>query len=140
MRRLFRRSSLSNEGDRATLLANPDALVFAADGVAEGRTRVAVTVDGTIVGFATVLPHKNSKLELEDLFVAPDWMRKGIATRLVMDVIEHARRTKVQHVWVTANPHADDFYRSVGFTHVRNVETKFGSGSRMELTIADEDT
>jgi N-acetylglutamate synthase-like GNAT family acetyltransferase len=139
VRRLFRRSSLSNEGDRAALLANPDALVLAADGIAQGRTRVAIATDGTIVGFATVLPHEDSTLELEDLFVDPDWKRKGIATRLVTDLIAHARRTKIQHMWVTANPHANDFYRSVGFTHVRNVETKFGAGSRMELAIADED-
>jgi GNAT superfamily N-acetyltransferase len=135
---VFRRASLSNEGDRAALLANPDALVWAADGIAEGRTRVAVTADGTIVGFATVLPHENSTLELEDLFVDPDWMRRGIATRLISELIEHARATMIQRLWVTANPHAYDFYRSAGFTHVGNVETAFGAGSRMELAVADE--
>ena len=136
LRHLFRRSSLSNEGDRTALLANPEALVLAADGVAEGRTRVAVTVDGTITGFATVLRHENSTLELEDLFVDPDWMRQGVATRLVSDLIEHARVTEIQHMWVTANPHAYDFYRSVGFTHVDDVQTQFGAGSRMKLAVA----
>jgi GNAT superfamily N-acetyltransferase len=139
LRRLFKRSSLSNHGDRAALLANPDALVLPADGVAEGRTRVAVTVEGRIVGFATVLPHENSTLELEDLFVDPDWMRQGIATRLLADLIERAKRANVQCMWVTANPHAHDFYRSVGFTHVRTVETAFGAGSRMEMALAGED-
>jgi GNAT superfamily N-acetyltransferase len=139
LRRLFRRSSLSNEGDRAALLANPDALVLAGDGVSEGRTRVAVTVDGRIVGFATVLLNENSTAELEDLFVDPVWMRQGIATRLVADLVEWARRTKIRQMWVTANPHAYDFYRSVGFTHVRKVETEFGPGSRMELSVADKD-
>jgi len=138
VRCLFRRSSLSNEGDRAALLTHPEALILAADGIAEGRTRVAVTIDGTIVGFATVLPHENSTLELEDLFVDPDWMRRGIATRLIADLVEQARRSKIQHIWVTANPHAYDFYRSVGFTHVRKVETEFGRGSHMELSVADE--
>jgi GNAT superfamily N-acetyltransferase len=60
-------------------------LVFAADGVVEGRTRVAITASGTIIGFATTLPHENSTLELEALFVDPDWMRQGIATRLIAD-------------------------------------------------------
>jgi GNAT superfamily N-acetyltransferase len=139
VRRVFRRSSLSNEGDRAALLANPDALVLAAAGVAEGRTRVAATVDGTILGFATALPHENSTMELEDLFVDPGWMRQGIATRLIADVIEYARSTKIQHIWVTANPHAYDFYRSAGFKHVRDAETPFGEGSHMELAVADDD-
>jgi GNAT superfamily N-acetyltransferase len=138
IRRLFRRSSLSNEGDRAALLANPDALVWAGDGVAEGRTRVAVTVGDTIIGFASVLAPENSTLELEDLFVDPDWMRRGVATRLIADLIEHTRRPDIQHLWVTANPHAYDFYRSVGFTHVRNVATPFGPGSRMALAIGGQ--
>jgi N-acetylglutamate synthase-like GNAT family acetyltransferase len=139
VRRLFRRSALSNEGDRAALLANPDALVLAADGVAEGRTRVAVTADGAIVGFATVVAYENSTLELEDLFVDPDWMRQGIGTRLIADLIEHARRARIKRVWVTANPHAYDFYRGIGFTHARDAETEFGAASRMELAVDSED-
>jgi N-acetylglutamate synthase-like GNAT family acetyltransferase len=137
LRRLYRRSSLSNEGDRTVLLANPDALVLGADGVSEGRTRVAVALDSRIVGFATLLLREDSTAELEDLFVDPDWMRQGIATRLVADLIEQARRTQVRSVWVTANPHAYDFYLSVGFTHVRDVKTELGAGSRMELPVAD---
>lgn len=138
LRCLFRRSSLSNQGDRAALLANPEALVLTADGVDQGRTRVAVTGHGTIVGFATTLPDENSVVELEDLFVDPSWMRQGIATRLVADLIEHSRSTKLQRIRVTANPHAYDFYRSVGFTHLGDVKTPFGTGSRMELPVAPD--
>ena len=42
---LFRRSSLSNEGDSQNLLAHPDALEFSGRPVEEGRVRVAVTDD-----------------------------------------------------------------------------------------------
>jgi GNAT superfamily N-acetyltransferase len=138
VRGLFRRSSLSNEGDRAALLANPEALVLDEDNVAEGRTRVAVAADGTILGFATVLLVEDSTFELEDLFVDPDWMRQGIATRLVSDLIAQARNRKITRITVTANPHAHGFYRSAGFAHLRDVETPFGPGSRMELAIPDE--
>ena len=134
LRGVFRRASLANEGDRETLPANPDALVLAADGVSEGRTRLAVTADGTILGFATGLPVENSTLELEDLFVEPEWMRHGIATRLVADQIKHARR-RIRRIRVTANPHAYAFYRSAGFEHLRDIETPFGSGSLMELAV-----
>jgi GNAT superfamily N-acetyltransferase len=138
LRGLFRRSSLSNGGDRDALLANPDALVLAEDSVADGRTRVAVGADGTILGFATALPVEDSTLELEDLFVDPDWMRQGIATRLMSDLIAQARSTKVTRLTVTANPHALAFYRSAGFTQLHDVETRFGPGSRMELAIPDK--
>ncbi len=85
LRDLFRRSSLSNEGDRASLLAQPDVLVFSGLAVDEGRTRVAV-LDGRIVGFATLLG-----AELEDLFVDPDVMRCGIGRALVLDAVAVAR-------------------------------------------------
>ena len=42
LRDVYRRASLSNDGDRADLLANPDALTFAEAPVHEGRTRVAL--------------------------------------------------------------------------------------------------
>lgn len=48
---VFRRSSLANDGDRAMLLANPEALEpNVVTSVHEARTRVAV-VDDCIVGF-----------------------------------------------------------------------------------------
>ena len=138
LRGIYRRASLANEGDRDALLANPDALVLAADGVAEGRTRVAVTAEGTILGFATGVPTESSTLELEDLFVDPDWMRHGIATRLVADQIQHARRSGIVRIRVTANPHAHAFYRAVGFAHLHDIDTPFGTGWLMELVIADQ--
>jgi GNAT superfamily N-acetyltransferase len=140
LRRIYRRASLANEGDREALLANPDAWVLAADRVAEGRTRVAVTAEGTILGFATGVPVENSTLELEDLFVEPDRVRHGIATRLVADQTEHARRNGIVRIRVTANPHAYAFYCAVGFAHLRSVDTPFGTGSLMEFVVADDGT
>ena len=55
LRDIYRRASLSNEGDRMTLLANPDALEFPGLGGDDRRTRVA-TADGRIAGFATSVP------------------------------------------------------------------------------------
>lgn len=136
LRGIYARASLANQGDREALQANPDALVLPADGVAEGRTRVAVTAQGTILGFATGVPIESSTLELEDLFVEPGWMRHGIATRLVVDQIERARRSGIVRIRVTANPHAYTFYRAVGFAHLHDIDTPFGTGSRMELVVA----
>ena len=77
LRDVYRRASLSNEGDRTTLLANPDALEFPGLGGDGRRTRVA-TADGRIAGFATSVPAGDA-VELDDLFVDPGWMRQGPA-------------------------------------------------------------
>jgi GNAT superfamily N-acetyltransferase len=127
LRDLFRRSSLSNEGDRASLMAHPEALVFSGLAVDEDRTRVAV-VDGRIVGFATLLG-----LELDDLFVDPDWMRRGIGRALVLDAVAVARAQGLGRIEVTANDHALGFYENAGFVLDGTVELPFGRGSRMHL-------
>jgi predicted GNAT family acetyltransferase len=120
------------------LLANPDALELPDGNVIDGRTRLALTSDGTGVGFATGIPYTDSGLELEDLFVDPDYRRRGIARALMVDLAAAVRRNGLTHIAVTANPHADLFYREVGFVAVGHAQTEFGSGARMLLEISGE--
>ena len=72
---IFRRASLHNEGDREVLLAHPEVLEFEPLCVHENRTRVAVE-EARVVGFATTT-RGGDYFELDDLFVDPDWMRRG---------------------------------------------------------------
>ena len=133
LRQLFRRSSLSNEGDRELMLAHPELVGPTDAAVAERRTRVAVAADRTVVGFATGRRLQGGVLELEDLFVDPNWMRRGVGRRLVEDVVDVAKRRGIDRIEVTANPHADAFYRSVGFVYIGQAETEFGPAARMVL-------
>lgn len=136
LQRVYTAASLSNEGDAPLLLARPEFLVFAGDGIAEERTRVAVDAtrdDGRILGFATVATDEHGVLDLEDLFVDPRCRRRGIARRLVLDAVETARETGHTHLFVIANPHALAFYTSVGFMQIGQTKTELGSGSRMQL-------
>ena len=135
LRDLFRRSSLTNDDDRENLLANPDALELSGTSVQEGRTRVAVTTDGRIVGFVTPLVVRDA-FELEDLFVDPDWMRQGVGRALVRDVVGAARRRGLARIEVVANRHALGFYEKAGFAVEREVETRFGPTPRMHLAVS----
>jgi hypothetical protein len=58
LRRVFRRASLSDAGDRDNLLAHPEYLILGPEGLAEGRThvdpgwrrrRIATALGGRIV-------------------------------------------------------------------------------------------
>jgi GNAT superfamily N-acetyltransferase len=135
LRDLYRRASLSNSGNVAALLAHPEVLLLTDEGIGEGRTRVATWTRDHVVGFATML-RAGRVLELEDLFVDPDWMRCGVGRRLVRDAVAVAEREHVQRVEVTANPHALAFYENVGFVHDGEVGTRFGAGARMHLEVA----
>jgi GNAT superfamily N-acetyltransferase len=133
LRAVFRRASLDNAGDREVLLAHPEVLVWSGEAIAAGRVRVAVE-DGAVAGFATTVP-VDGGLELEDLFVEPDRMRRGLGRRLVEDVLDVARADGVEHVWVTANPHAMAFYTAVGFVPDGTARTQFGPAPRLRLDV-----
>ena len=135
LRDLFRRSSLSNAGDRDLLHARPGVLELADEGITEGRTQVAVGTDDEILGFITTRPLDAGGVEVEDLFVDPDWMRTGVASRLVEDLVATARRNGVRRIEVTANPHANIFYRHIGFVQGHDSETRLGGAPRMYLTL-----
>src|SRR6478735_7745036 len=86
---VFRLSSLSNERDRPLLEGHPELLVWAPHPNQWARTRVA-TQSGEVIGFATTVPTLDG-LELDDLFVRPDGMRRGVGRALVDDAVAHAR-------------------------------------------------
>jgi GNAT superfamily N-acetyltransferase len=131
---VYRRASLSNDSDRANLLAHPEYLVLGPEGLAEGRSHVAVE-DGAVVGFAT-WAESGGVIELEDLFVDPDYRRRGLAMALVARIAEVLRARGVKRMEVTANPDAMGFYRAAGFVDCGVAETSFGAAPRMVLVIS----
>jgi GNAT superfamily N-acetyltransferase len=109
LQQIYRAASLSNAGDAPMLLARPEFLIFTGEGIAAGRTLVAVASllgKDRVVGFATVAAGQDDGADLEDLFVDPDWRRRGIARHLVRQVVKTARDAGHRRLWVTGNPHA----------------------------------
>ena len=126
LREVFRRASLSNDGDRPHLLAHPEVLEYSDEWVRVGLTRAAV-IDGQLVGFVTGVL-QGDVIEVEDLFVDPEFMRQGVATALVRDMIACAAHDGIPRIEVTGNVHARAFYESVGFECGEVVATLPGSG------------
>src|SRR5262249_56254402 len=110
LREVYRRSSLSNDGDRANLLAHPDALELSDLSVREGRTRTAVA-DDRIAGFATWL-RTGDRIELEDLFVDPEWMRRGAGPALGEDLVASARSPRIPPIHATPHDPSPPVYTS----------------------------
>ena len=130
---VYRRASLFNDGDRDNLLAHREHLVLQPDGLEQGRTYVAEK-RGSVIGFASWVETAET-VDLEDLFVEPTWMRRGVATALVACIVDVLRSHGVSCLVVTANPHALGFYRCVGFRDIGTAMTEFGEAPRMALVI-----
>lgn len=139
LQRVYRAASLSNAGDAPALLARPEFLVFTGEGIADGRTLVAVAGspgEDRVVGFATVAAGQDDAAELDDLFVDPEWRRRGVARHLVRQVLKTARDAGNRRLLVTGNPHALAFYLAVGFVQTGRVSTTLGTGLRMSLDLS----
>jgi len=128
------RASLTNAGDREALLAHPDAIELPLAQLAAGRVFVAEW-NGTVVGFAAVEPREDGASELDALFVDPGMRRRGIARSLVAYCAEVARKGNSTALCVVGNPHAREFYTVCGFKETGTVETRFGVGLLMRMTI-----
>src|SRR6478735_5825686 len=125
------RASLANEGDRDSLLANPDAIVLPAEHIADGHVFVAHS-DGVIVGFAAVLTRSDGNAELDALFVEPTLWKRGVGRLLVDHCADVARARAARLLHVVGNPHAEGFYVACGFRTTGVVETRFGAGLAMQ--------
>ncbi|MFZ2103612.1 MAG: GNAT family N-acetyltransferase [Oricola sp.] len=128
------RASLANDGDRAALLAHPDA-VSIPDGQIEAGQVFVAEAGGTMLGFAAVLPRDDGCTELDGLFVEPELWRGGTGRLLVTACVEYCRRHGSPALMVLANPHAEGFYRACGFESYGTQKTRFGSGLLMRRDI-----
>jgi GNAT superfamily N-acetyltransferase len=81
------RASLTNEGDREALIANPDAIDLPIAQTASGDVFV-LELSGHIAGFAALQSRPDGEAELDSLFVEPDIRRRGVGRSLA----EPARR------------------------------------------------
>jgi len=132
---LQRRASDVWKEYREQLAAHPDAISPPHEAIAEGRVRVAVDASGRRLGFSVVLAVEDGRCELDDLFVEPDRMRRGVGRMLVHDVAVRAADAGATYVDVVANPNALGFYSRLGFEVTSQTSTRFGSATRMTLRI-----
>lgn len=124
------RASLQNRGDRAALLANPDAIKLPSEQISAGHV-FAAERNGAILGFAAVLPRADGDCELDALFVEPEFWRKGVGAALIGYCVRHARQRHAAILHVVGNPHAKAFYLACGFDSLGEVPTRFGPGLHM---------
>jgi N-acetylglutamate synthase-like GNAT family acetyltransferase len=128
------RASLSNPGDRESLLAHPDAIDLPLAQIESGQVYVA-EIDGAIVGFAAVIPRKGGGSELDALFVEPGIWGRGIGRQLVEQCCTVARINGSRALHVIGNPHAEGFYEACGFEQGGHTETRFGIGLLMRRDL-----
>jgi len=128
------RASLTNDGDREALLANPDAIRIPLEQLAAGRVFVA-ELNGETLGFSAIEPRADGQSELDALFVEPQMRRQGVGRLMVEYCAEVARKQGSTALHVIGNPHAEHFYLACGFEQTGTIQTRFGVGLQMRKAL-----
>lgn len=91
-----------------------------------------------IAGFYTLIPLPSKAVELNDLWVDPQYIGLGIGKQLWLHAIETARAHGYQTILLTADPNAEAFYRKRGAITIGSVPSNVGVGRnlpRMEYRL-----
>ena len=133
-----RRASFIWETYREALTAHPEVIDVPVEQVRSGSVRVVTDEHDIPIGFSAVIA-RGDAVELDGLFVAPEWMRRGLGGALVADVVTRARSRGGASYHVVANPGAVPFYKRHGFRQTGATETRFGPAPRFTLELGGRD-
>ena len=82
--------------------------------------------EGRLVGWAALIP-RGELGWLEDLWVDPAWIGRGLGRSLFERVAEEARERGARRLEWEAEPNASGFYEHLGATYLRDSEeTEWG--------------
>lgn len=89
--------------------------------ITEGKYFTAIEND-RIIGCVLVI-----KDEMSSLYVLPEYMHKGVGTKLSEKAEEYIKSSNYPHVWIWASLTAVDFYKSRGYIQESTVTDKDGN-------------
>ena len=93
---------------------------FSPTGLGKKNFYIAATKDKT-VGWAAAID-RGDVWWLDDLWIEPEWMGKGIGSRLFRHAAEHGREAGAVRMEWEAEPNAVGFYESMGGRYLRDSE------------------
>jgi N-acetylglutamate synthase-like GNAT family acetyltransferase len=82
------------------------------------RFVLATDREGNIIGCGQVKPHADGSLELASIAVLPDWRGKGIARRIIEQLLERYPST----LYLTCRSQLGQMYQKFGFQTIDRAE------------------
>ena len=76
-----------------------------------------------IAGFYILNQPKENNIELEMLFILPEFIRKGIGKKLLLHAFKESQKLNTNTITLLADPNAVAFYKSQGFKIIDKKES-----------------
>ena len=81
-------------------------------------------IDGeVIIGYYAYFHEDTETARLDNLFILPEYIGKGLGKLLLGDFLERIRKDGIHTVTVHSDPNAEGFYKAFGFKTVGQKET-----------------
>ncbi len=90
-------------------------------------------LDDRIIGFYGLRWHPDNTIELADLFIDPEFIGQGYGSQLWQHAVQLADRLGCQALFVSSDPHAEDFYKKMGAQRVGEVYSTAITGRVLPL-------
>lgn len=117
--------------DAAFIEACRPELTITANYIGMNPVKVA-TASGQIVGFYSLAPRPD-ELELDQLFIEPAFIGRGIGKLLWNDAVETARELGHRSMFIVGDPYAETFYLKMGAERIGAVESTVSAGRMLPL-------
>ena len=79
--------------------------------------------DNLTVGYYSYIYLNKKEVELDNLFVLPNYIGSGFGKLLMNDFLNRIKHTEVEKVIVESEPNAEKFYCYFGFIKIGQIET-----------------
>ena len=80
-------------------------------------------VDNLTIGYYSYVHLNKNEVELDNLFVLPNYIGSGFGKLLLNDFLNRIRHTEIKKVILESEPNTEKFYDSFGFIKIGQKET-----------------
>lgn len=83
-----------------------------------------LTKENQVIGYYSYFNSEAAIIKLDNLFVLPEYIGKGIGNYLMQDFLNRIKENRdVKKILLDADPNAEKFYQKFGFTTIGQLET-----------------
>jgi GNAT superfamily N-acetyltransferase len=109
-------------------------------GYIDANTVYKLSVENQIVGYYSFFNQDEKTVKLDNLFVLPEYIGKGLGRLLMEHFLLNIDKTNANKITLNSEPNAESFYSKLGFVKVGEIETSIKDRYMpiMELTIKRE--
>ncbi|WP_299444335.1 GNAT family N-acetyltransferase [uncultured Aquimarina sp.] len=76
-----------------------------------------------LIGYYSYFRINDLDVKLENLFIEPEFIRKGFGKMLMNDFLQRIQNAKFERIILDADPNVEKFYEKIGFKVIGKLET-----------------